>query len=88
MGLPSASWIRGVVFLAAIVWAGVLTFSGEQLDPEWLRPLGFVATIVVFLVLAFDRWLWCKGPLGRVAGLPPLLRGTWKIQLRTNYPGR
>lgn len=87
-GLPSASWIRVVVVLAATVWLGVLGLSGERLDPGWLRPLGFVATIVVILVLLFDRWLWCKGPLRQVPTLPPLLRGTWRIELRTNHPDR
>jgi hypothetical protein len=83
----SAKWIRGVVGLAALVWALIAFLSGETLKWSWAKSLGLTAAIVVWAVLAYDRWIWKWPGIRRFAG-KPVIHGTWKTELRTSYRAR
>ena len=83
----TANWIRGVIALAALVWALIAFISGEMLEWSWAKSLGLTASIVVWLVLAFDRWLW-RSPGIRRLHKQPIMHGTWKTELVTSYPDR
>src|SRR5947209_8185061 len=83
----SAKWIRGVIGLAALVWALIAFLSGETLKWSWAKSLGLTAAIVVWAVLAYDRWIWKWPGIRRFAG-KPVIHGTWKTELRTSYEAR
>jgi len=85
--MPTASWTRIVIALSAMVWALILLSSGEELKASWARSAGLAASIVVLLLLAFDRWLW-RLPILRQLTRRPVLHGTWKTELRTSFGQR
>jgi hypothetical protein len=85
--VPTAAWTRVVIALAAAAWALILFVGGSDLDAAWMRPLGVASSAVVLLLLAFDRWVW-RCPLVRRVVRHPVLRGTWKTELRSTYDGR
>jgi hypothetical protein len=85
--MPSARWTKIVIFAAAITWGFILVVSDKALDAAWAEPLGYAASAVVILLLAFDRWMWRWPLLGRLPG-PPDLGGTWKTELRTTFEDR
>ncbi len=51
-------FIRAIVYVAAAAWTVVLFINHEPLKPELLRPLSIVATVVVWIALLLDLWLW------------------------------
>jgi hypothetical protein len=85
--MPSPGWTRIVIALAAGVWAAILILSGEQLQDAWAKPLGLTTTIVIWLLLAFDLWIW-RWPLVRRILRRPVFSGTWQLELRTSYRKR
>jgi hypothetical protein len=50
--------------------------AGRQ---TWLKYLGGIASVIVVLLLIFDRWAWRWLPLA--VSKRPNLRGTWRAQL-------
>lgn len=85
--MPTPGWTRVVIALAAAAWAAIILIGGGDLEAEWMRPLGLASSIVVFLILVFDRWGW-RWPVVRRLVRRPVLRGTWKTELRSSYGGR
>lgn len=85
--MPTANWTRAVIALAAGVWVLIFVVTGGSLDAAWAKPLGLVAAAVVFLLLAFDQWVW-RWPAVRRLTRRPVLRGTWRTELRTSYEAR
>lgn len=85
--MPSAGWIRAVILIAAVLWAGILVLSGQSLSWTWGKSIGVVATGTVFIVAGFDRWAW-RWPLVRRLTHRPVLLGTWRVELRTSYEAR
>jgi hypothetical protein len=85
--MPSARWTKIVIFAAAVAWAVILLVNGQPLDVAWAEPLGYAASSVVILLLAFDRWMWSWPLLSRLSGRP-ILGGTWKTELRTTFQDR
>jgi hypothetical protein len=85
--MPTARWTRIVIGLAGVTWAAILFASGSSLRASWAEPLGYAATIVVLLLLVYDRWVWCWPVVRRFTGRP-VLQGTWKTELLTSYEAR
>jgi hypothetical protein len=85
--MPTPGWTRAVIFLAAATWTLIIFVSGGSLRASWAKSLGLAAAIVVFLLLAFDRWIW-RWPGVRHVVRHPVLHGTWKTELRTSYEAR
>lgn len=83
--MPSATWSKIVIFLAAAVWAVVALAMGLDLDQSWVKPMGIVTSVVVIALLAFDTVLWKWIPL-RITKVPDL-SGTWHATLTSNHPG-
>jgi hypothetical protein len=83
----TSNWVRAVIALAALVWALIAFVSGQPLEWSWAKSLGLVTAIVVGALLLYDHWLW-RWPGIRRLHRRPVLRGTWKSELRTSYPGR
>jgi hypothetical protein len=85
--MPTARWTRVVIGLAAGVWVLILVATGGSVDAAWAQLLGYAASVVVLLLLAFDRWIWCWPYVRRVVGRVSV-RGTWRVELRSNYGPR
>ena len=85
--MPSARWTRIVIGLAASVWVLILVLTGGSVDTGWAQLLGYAASVVVLALLAFNRWIWCWPYVRRVVGRISI-RGTWKVELRSNYEPR
>jgi hypothetical protein len=83
----TSNWVRAVIALAALVWALIAFLSGQPLEWSWGKSLGLVTAVVVGAVLLYDNWLW-RWPGVRRLHRRPVLRGTWKTELRTSYSGR
>jgi SMODS-associating 2TM, beta-strand rich effector domain len=81
--VPSAFWTRVVAALIAAVVLLFALLSGRTVSSDLLRYFSGAASIVVFLLLAFDRWLWRWLPLA-VTGRP-ILDGTWKLTLKSTH---
>lgn len=85
--MPTPGWTRAVIALAAAAWTAILVVGGGKLESAWMKPLGLASSVVVFVILGFDRWAW-RWPVVRRFVRRPVLRGTWKTELRTSYDGR
>lgn len=84
--MPGRFSLTVVVIVAAITWAIALTAGGWNLSYSFFGPTSIVVSVLVVLSLLFDRWLWAL-PLVNKIWHRPDLRGTWKGELRSNYPG-
>jgi hypothetical protein len=85
--MPTAAWTRAVIALAAAIWVLIVFLSGKPLDWTWAKSLGLVAAIVVWILLAYDRWIWKWPGICRLTKRP-VLHGTWKAELKTDFPAR
>lgn len=85
--MPTPGWTRIVIGLAAGMWVLILVWTGGTVDTGWAQLLGYAASIVVLLLLAFDRWIWCWPYIRRIVGRVSI-RGTWKVELRSSYEAR
>lgn len=85
--MPSARWSRITIALAALVSAAIVLATGGTIDVNLAKAVATASTVVILLLLAFDKWLWrwpgIRGLHGR-----PILHGTWKTELRTSYSDR
>src|SRR6266511_3823413 len=85
--MPSERWIRIVIALSAVTWALILLLHGEALKSSWAQFFGWTASLVVLMLLAFDRWIWCW-PFVRAVIRRADVRGTWKLELRSTFEPR
>jgi len=81
--MPSPTWTRIVIFLAAALWVVVGLALGLDVDESWVKPLGIVTAAVVLLLLAFDVFAWKFLPLRLVK--VPNLNGTWHAALKSSH---
>lgn len=82
--MPSPTWIRIVIALAALSMLALSALTGDSIEREGLRWLGAVAGGITLLLLAFDRWIW-RWPLVRKLtelGSTRVIHGTWRGTLR------
>jgi hypothetical protein len=77
--------VKAILYVAVAAWAVVLFASGQQMSSDALRPLSTVTTVVVFAVMAFDLWLWKWRVFHGWLVKRPVIDGTWKAELRTNW---
>jgi len=80
-----ANYVKAIIYAAVTVWAIALLVSGQKLSSDLLRPLSTVTSIVVFLAIAFELWLWKLPFLHGWLVKRPVLTGTWCAELRSNW---
>jgi hypothetical protein len=78
-------YIKAIIFVAATIWAILLYVNHEAIQPGFLGPLSAVTTIVVYLALAFERWLWKLPFLQGWVVKKPVIAGTWKVVIHSNW---
>jgi hypothetical protein len=83
--MESDRYIKAILYVTVIVWVAVLYASGVPVTSVWLKPFSTVTTIVLFLVVAFDLWLWKLPLLHGWFVKRPVIEGTWKAALRSNW---
>ncbi len=73
------------VFVVALVWATSALLHGVNLDTSHLIPFFSVVSATPILLMVFDRWAWKFGIFKYWLVRRPLIDGTWKGQLTSNY---
>src|SRR3954454_21914926 len=83
--MSSERYIKAIIYVAALAWAAILWFSDAKIESAWLKPLSTVTSIVLVVALLFDLWLWKLPFLHRWFVKRPVIDGTWKVELRSNW---
>ena len=80
-----ATYVKAIIYTAVAFWAIVLLVTGQKLSSDLLRPLSTVTSGVVLLSIAFELWLWKLPFLHGWLVKRPVLTGTWRAELRSNW---
>jgi hypothetical protein len=80
-----AKYVKAIIYTAVAVWAIVLLVSGQKLSSDLLRPLSTVTSVVVLLTIAFELWLWKLPFLHGWLVKRPVIEGTWRAEIRSNW---
>lgn len=78
-------YVRAIVYLVAFTWTVILYAIYGAISSTWLQPVSIVVTIVVYAVVAFDLWLWRLPFLQGWFVKRPVIDGSWKVELRSNW---
>lgn len=79
------TYVKAIIYTTVAIWAIILLVSGQQLSSDLLRPLSSVISAVVLLSIAFELWLWKLPLLHGWFVKRPVIEGTWRAQLRSNW---
>jgi hypothetical protein len=82
--MPTPLATRIIIGLSAGLWLVLAFVLHAPVDKTWLKYLGAIASIIVVLLLIFDRWAWRWLPVA--VSKRPNLQGTWKAQLNYQWP--
>lgn len=80
-----ATYIKAIIYTAVAIWAMVLLVTGQKLTSDLLRPLSTVTSMVVLLSIAFELWLWKLPFLHGWLVKRPVIEGTWRAELHSNW---
>ena len=75
--------VQAVVLVTVLVFAVGILVTGDDPNPAWLKFYSYAVAAAVFLMTAWDRWLWRLAISQKAAGVPRNLNGTWKGVLTT-----
>ncbi|MBV9872122.1 MAG: hypothetical protein JO214_16020 [Frankiaceae bacterium] len=81
---------RVIIGITAAVWFVVALVSGpEGVAEVSLRAFSLAASVVTILLLLYEKWLW-RWKAVRYFTKKPLLEGTWRGTLKSDYvpPGK
>jgi hypothetical protein len=78
-------YIRGIIYVTVLAWTIMLLLNHEAIHSAWLKPFSTVTTIVLYVVMAFDLWLWKLPFLHNWFVKRPVVEGTWKVEIRSNW---
>lgn len=79
------TYLKAIIYSTVAIWAIVLLATGQHLSLGWLRPLSTVTSAVLLLSMAFELWLWKLPLLHGWFVKRPVIEGTWRAQLRSNW---
>jgi hypothetical protein len=74
-----------LVWWVALAWAATLVVGGTMPTLTFFKPVSTVSGVVVLSLAAFDRWLWHWPLLRGWFVKRPDLRGTWEVDLRSEW---
>jgi len=83
--MTAQRYIKAIIYTAVLAWTVVLYLNHEAIKSPWLHHLSTVITIVLYAVIAFDLWLWKLPLLHDWFVKRPVIDGTWKVELRSNW---
>jgi hypothetical protein len=78
-------YIKGIIYVTVLAWTILLWLNHESIQSAWLKPLSTVITIVLYVVMAFDLWLWKLPFLHSWFVKRPVVDGTWRVEIRSNW---
>ena len=86
--MPSRTTLQIIVGLVALIYLALLTILEAPARSIVLQYYGAVVAVLYILFLLFDRYLWriwgVRWVVDKLVG-KPVLHGTWKGTLRSNY---
>jgi hypothetical protein len=82
--MPTPLATRIIIGLSAGLWLVLAFVLDAPVDRTWLKYVGGIASVVVVLLLIFDRWAWRWLPAAVTKR--PNLQGTWRAQLHYQWP--
>ena len=74
-----------ILLLAAGIWGVMLVVEGVAVSGTWFRPFSTVVGVLLLLLVAFDLWAWRLRFLQGWFVPRPDIRGTWRVELRTDW---
>ena len=77
--------LSAIIFTAAAIWGLLLIFGGTAVPPGFMQPFSKVVGILTLLLTAFDLWLWRLPILRQWLVKRPVLAGTWRTEVRSNW---
>jgi hypothetical protein len=77
--------LRGLFIVFAAVWLGTLMLQGFRPSVDFVRPVSVALAIALLAASAFDRVLWRLPFLHPWAVSEPVLRGTWRGVLESDW---
>ena len=83
--MTAQRYIKAIIYAAVLAWTVVLYLNHEAVKSPWLHHLSTVITVVLYAVIAFDLWLWKLPFLHDWFVKRPVIDGTWKVELRSNW---
>lgn len=83
--MTADKYIKAIIYGAVLAWTAVLYANHQAINSAGLRPLSTVITIVLYAVMTFDLWLWKIPFLHSWFVKRPVIDGTWKVEIRSNW---
>jgi len=83
--MTAQRYIKAIIYTAVLAWTVVLYLNHEAIKSPWLHHVSTVITVVLYVVIAFDLWLWKLPFLHNWFVKRPVIDGTWKVELRSNW---
>jgi hypothetical protein len=74
-----------IVLFIGLVWLGLLFINGVAVELVWLKHLSIVVPVLLVALGAFDRWLWKWPWLNGWFANRPVLCGTWRVELTSEW---
>lgn len=83
--MAAERYIKAIIYVTVLVWTIVLYVNHAAITSAWLQYVSTVITIVLYAVMAFDLWLWKFSLLHGWFVKRPVIDGTWKVEIRSNW---
>ena len=77
--------ISAFISLSLIYWVGMLFAQKAPLTWDLLLPFSSVVGAVSLTLLLFDTWAWKYWPINGFLIKRPVLHGTWKAELQSDW---
>ena len=74
-----------ILLIAASIWGTMLIVEGVSVSGTWFGPFSTVVGALVLLLSAFDVWAWRLRLLHGWFVPRPDIRGTWRVELFSNW---
>jgi hypothetical protein len=83
--MSDQKYVKAIIYAVVLIWTIILLWNHTSIQAAWLKPLSTVTTIVLYLVMAFDLWLWKLPFLHSWFVKRPVVDGTWKVEIQSNW---
>jgi SMODS-associating 2TM, beta-strand rich effector domain len=77
--------MSAILMIAAALWGCMLIIEGLSITPAYFHPFSTVLGVIMALLGLFDVWLWRLKLLQGWFVKRPVLNGTWRAEIRSNW---
>ncbi len=81
----TSTQLSTLIFVAAVLWGGLLILKGTPLSKDLFEPFSNVTGALVLVLAFFDRWAWHWKIFYPWLVSTPYLEGTWKGKIDSNW---